>query len=332
MNKLNILIIALLAMIQIVGIVVAEDSTYLYYSTGNIDVWNIDQTMWLEQKSPTTFWAMYWTWKGSNYGGYMGIQTGSTLTTKYNGETAIFSLWNANGASGESCKEFDGEGIGYHCYIPMKVTPNALYKYRVSKLNTSPEGQWWGAWINDEYIGSIRVKSENAYMENIIGFSEYYGADIPCDKIPKSISNWMLPTLNDNKDTALYTGTGKNKCDNDVVKNQNTLIRLEKGRMENEVINPVITMIVPTPSPAVAQIVPTPSPTVTQIVSTPYPVITKTIPLSTPCKKWDGVEWIDCQSSASFDAGQEVTSVTGQFVHGVFNQLIRGLNGWVTGS
>ena len=331
MKKINSIIIASIAMILTAGIAAAVDSTYLYYNSGNIDMWNIDQSMWLEQKSPTTFWALYWSWKGSDYGGYMGIQTGSSLTTKYDGETAIFSLWNANGASGESCKPFDGEGVGYHCYIPMKVTPDTIYKYRVWRLNSSPEGQWWGAWINDEYIGSIRVESKNVYMGNIIGFSEYYGTDVPCDKTPRSISDWMIPTLNNNENTAQYIGNGSNKCNNAVIKNQNNIIRIEKGGTEDEKASPVDTLIITTPTPVHTEPVVTPTPVHTEPVVT-TPSVTQIAPIPTPCKKWDGVEWIDCHPSESFSAGQKVMSVTGQFIHGLFNQLIRGLNGWMTES
>lgn len=326
MKKLNILIMASLAVILTAGISTAVDSTYLYYNSGNIDTWNIDQTMWLEQESPTTFWALYWTWKGSDYGGYMGIQTGSSLTSKYDGETAIFSLWNANGASGDSCKTFDGEGVGYHCYIPMKVTPGTAYKYRVWKLNATPEGQWWGAWINDEYIGSIRVKSENVYMGSIVSFSEYYGLDISCDKTPFSISNWEMPTLNNNENTASYIKTGGNKCENIIVKNQNDIIRMEKGSMKEEMISPVNS---PTPVHTEPMVI-----VQSTVQVTPTVIVQPTVQVTsvkTPCKKWDGVEWVDCQPSESFSAGQKVMDITGQFIHGMFNQLMRGLNGWING-
>ncbi len=326
MKKLNIVIIALVAMASTVEVATAVDSTYIYYNSRDKDMWNIDQTVWLEQKSPTTFWALYWTWKGSDYGGYMGIQTGSSLTTKYDGETAIFSLWNANGASGMSCKMFDGEGVGYHCYIPMKVVPGTTYKYRVWKLNATPEGQWWGAWINDEYIGSIRVKSENIYIGSIISFSEYYGTDIPCDRTPFSISNWEMPTLNNNESSASYISSEGNKCENTVIKNQNDIIRMEKGDREEETIPPQQTSTPVQVTPTVI-VQPTVQVTPTVIVQ---PTVQVT-PLQTPCKKWDGVEWVDCQPSESFSAGQKVMDITGQFIHGMFNQLIRGLNGWTNG-
>jgi hypothetical protein len=178
--------------------------------------WNLDQTIWLEQKAPTTFWAEYWLWTNmttgnlADTGAYVGIQTNGTF---YNGlppgELAIFSVWNASGARGYNCGKFSGEGNGYSCRIPLPIYVNTLYRLRIWGIDSDSIGQWWGAWIldghtgDDKYIGSIRINS--SYRLSVPqNFVEYFGPYLSCSQRPVSIIDWVPPALNNGQYHSTY--------------------------------------------------------------------------------------------------------------------------------
>lgn len=61
--------------------------------------WNIDQRVQITRKAHHSYWAMLWDFTTTpGKGGYMGLQTNGTRFNHTRGETAIFSLWNANGS------------------------------------------------------------------------------------------------------------------------------------------------------------------------------------------------------------------------------------------
>lgn len=164
--------------------------------------WNVDQQMRIERKARATYWAQVWNWVGSSDGGYLGLQTNGTRFNGTPGDTAIFSLWNANAASGPSCGQFDGEGNGYSCRRAYPISTSPYYRYRVWRLDADSGGQWWGAWIQnlatgrDTYIGAIRVASARRTMTNVQNFVEYYGKAVPCNRVPVSKVVWTQPAAN----------------------------------------------------------------------------------------------------------------------------------------
>ena len=93
--------------------------------------WNVDQQMKVEQRAPATYWAMLWNWQGASHGGYLGLQTNGNRLDGTTGDTAIFSLWDANAASGPNCGTFGGEGSGYSCRLAYPIAANRYYRYRV---------------------------------------------------------------------------------------------------------------------------------------------------------------------------------------------------------
>ena len=137
--------------------------------------------MRVEQKAAATYWAQMWNWVGSSDGGYLGLQTSGSRFNGTSGDTAIFSLWNANAARGPSCGQFGGEGNGYSCRLAYSISTSPFYRYRVWRQNADAGGQWWGAWIQnlstgtDTYIGSIRVAAGRSAMTNVQNFVEYFG-------------------------------------------------------------------------------------------------------------------------------------------------------------
>jgi hypothetical protein len=167
-------------------------------SNGN-NFWETDQSMWIEKLAPYTFWASQWSWTGTGLPAYMGLQTNGALKGQ-----AIFSAWNATGASGYNCGKFSGEGEGYHCLIPFNISTNTIYFYRVWRLNKDSVGQWWGAWIDSTFIGEIRVNSSDTGMNVPVDWTEYFGGGKTCDTSPKSVVDWAMPAFD-------YYGNGLGK-------------------------------------------------------------------------------------------------------------------------
>jgi len=164
-----------------------HQNAYLYsnwnFSGSTVGYWNVDQLMRVEQKASATYWAKLWTFRGASYGGYMGLQTDGSRGDGTTGETAIFSLWNANAASGPRCFTFGGEGVGYSCRLAYPFSLNTYYRLRVWRLNADTGGQWWGAWIQNTATG-------------VRNFVEYFGPAMPCTSVPRSQAVWTQPAAN----------------------------------------------------------------------------------------------------------------------------------------
>ena len=213
-----IVFVFLLIGIGMVNIVAADgNSMHIYYNSNYSGFWNIDQYMWVEKEAPNTFWAMQWWFEGTGDAGYVGIMSIA-------GDYALFSLWNANAASGPNCGTFTGEGDGYHCSIRIHIDPYTFYKFRVWRLDSDPKGQWWGAWIsggsiNNTFIGAIRVDSSNTLMTIPLDFTEYPGVN-QCSLIPRSIVNWIPPTFNNNDYNSTYANSDT-PCNSDFVISHN---------------------------------------------------------------------------------------------------------------
>lgn len=164
--------------------------------------WNVDQQMKVEQRAPATYWAMLWNWQGASHGGYLGLQTNGNRLDGTTGDTAIFSLWDANAASGPNCGTFGGEGSGYSCRLAYPIAANRYYRYRVWRGSADAGGQWWGAWIEDTttgvdtYLGSLRVGSSDTLATGVANFVEYFGTAVTCTTVPRSQAVWTQPAAN----------------------------------------------------------------------------------------------------------------------------------------
>jgi len=202
----------LLAVALISALISAQPASAAQQQNANEDVywnfhgqsgfWNIDQQVQVSQKATSTFWAMQWGFSSApNDPGYLGMQTNGNRANGTTGETAIFSLWNANAATG-SCRTFGGEGTGYSCAIPYTITAKTYYRYRVWRLNADAGGQWWGAWIEnistgvDTPIGALRVAASKTLMTTPLNFVEYFGTAVSCDKVPVSVALFTQPAAN----------------------------------------------------------------------------------------------------------------------------------------
>lgn len=165
--------------------------------------WNIDQRVQITRKAPSSYWAMQWGFTATpNDGGYMGLQTNGLRFNKTTGDTAIFSLWNANATRGANCGSFAGEGTGLSCRLAYPVSTETDYRYRLWRLDADARGQWWGAWIMnlrtgvDTPVGQIRVDRAKTATTTPLNFSEYWGTAVPCGRVPLSTAYFTQPAAN----------------------------------------------------------------------------------------------------------------------------------------
>ncbi|WP_305784648.1 DUF3472 domain-containing protein [Symbioplanes lichenis] len=165
--------------------------------------WNVDQQVRVSRKAHHTYWALNFDFAATpGEGGYTGLQTDGLRFDRSSGDTAIFSLWNANGIRGRGCGSFGGEGSGLSCRIAYPIRTDRFYRYRVWRLETDSRGQWWGAWVQDTrtgrdtLIGQIRVARSKRLTGVPMNFSEYWGPARSCDGVPVSTAYFTQPAAN----------------------------------------------------------------------------------------------------------------------------------------
>lgn len=147
------------------------------------------------------FWAHQFGFDGGD-GGYLGLQDGSSPN---GGKIALYSVWQANAASGPNCGTFSGEGKGYTCRIdPYNWVENRTYRLRVQAADVDEYGKWYSAWVqdvsgeDDSYIGRIRVPLAWGGLHGSSSWTEYFGPALSsCTALPRSRVLWHYPTADD---------------------------------------------------------------------------------------------------------------------------------------
>ncbi len=152
---------------------------------------------------------------GSTVQSYIGLQTDGTGQNGTDiGKMAIFSIWNATGATpgatGSWCAPFSGEGSGYSCRIAYPWVAGHEYQLLVT---TNTTATLWAGYVTDTttntqtFLGSISTVPE--WLTNSgITFTEYYGPSEPsCADFPLSQVTWSNPTANDGTISSNLTGT-----------------------------------------------------------------------------------------------------------------------------
>ncbi len=213
-NITNLLAVAVLTLVSFSSAFGQQQqyaNAYAYWEFAKeIDsVENVEQSIWIAKPAPASQWVLMWSWVADPaHGGYFGFNTDSSGKGQ-----ALFSLWNADKAIGEHCKEFGGEGVGWSCRMPFDIKPNVIYKLRLARTRTDAEGVWWGGWITEastkeRSIGEIRVKKEMNTIRpgSIMNFSEYFG-DVreKCRTVPFSIFAVAPPTMKKERDGKNYS-------------------------------------------------------------------------------------------------------------------------------
>jgi hypothetical protein len=193
---------------------------YVNWAYNGSGFWNVDQTVSVVVRPADTYWSLNWAWTntGQSSGGYMGLQTNGQRMDGSIGDTAIFSLWNANGSRGGDCGPFGGEGSGLSCRLPYTIYGDgSSYRLRVWREEADAQGQWWGAWIEDSrrgdvHIGDLRVPSNASLISYANDFSEYFGPRVGCDQVPVSVVNWAYPTANNGAEKTSFAQSLKASC------------------------------------------------------------------------------------------------------------------------
>ncbi len=181
-------------------------NAYTFWNFGNDsnDIINVKQKIWIAKPAQSTQWVMTWTWVADPaHGGYLGFNTDANGNAQ-----ALFSLWNAIQATGDSCLEFGGEGTGWSCRKSFEIRSDVFYQLRLAKTRSDDDGVWWGAWIYEDpdsdkpseiFLGEIKVNIKMNFIRgnSINNFSEYYGqTQEKCGTVPLSILGVLPPAAN----------------------------------------------------------------------------------------------------------------------------------------
>lgn len=162
------------------------------------------------------FWATTF-WLGVQ-GGYIGLQTVGSETQ---GKVARLSIWDSQDATpgpGAGCRDFDGEGIGKTCWLPLAWAEGTAYAMRVGTVDAA---SWRGEVVNIEtgdsrVIGDIAAPPGGSLIaSNVSAFTEYYGASLPaCDALNPARAEFTRPVGNRGAVVSQRTGAsiGPSAC------------------------------------------------------------------------------------------------------------------------
>ncbi len=192
-------------------------NAYAYWKlSAGAGIWNVDQNIQIRQSAASTYWAGNWRWNNPepSGGGYFGVQENGVRFDGTSGDTAIFSIWNANGTRGPGCGTFGGEGTGHSCRIAYPIYNDRMLRLRLWRQEADANGQWWGAWIKDQVtgveqsIGGIRAPLNATAVSSYMNFTEYFGPAVPAnDRVPRSIADYTQPAANQQTE-GLYEAVG----------------------------------------------------------------------------------------------------------------------------
>lgn len=205
---------------------VAPQGTYTdwYWPASAQGYYNFDHDLNVQYVTPDApyFWSHQFGFIGGD-GGYLGLQSRGIGFNGYVGKLAIFSIWQANGASG-SCGTFAGEGEGYSCKIPYQWVSGRRYRLRLWAVSADALGTWWVAAVMDRstgvetQIGLIRVPPSWGWLGSwSVMWTEYFGGPLSsCSAQPYSRAIFYAPTANagtvspSSRHNHLSQGTGCN--------------------------------------------------------------------------------------------------------------------------
>lgn len=158
----------------------------------------LDQELQLTGLGRMTFWATQWQWAGSSTAAYMGLQSGGIRVDGTVGGTAIFSIWNAVGASG-GCEAFTGGQAGQSCRVAFDVKQNSWYLLRLVQISADEQSSVWRASVIDESstleteIARIAIPAAFGTPRSVVNFAQFFGEAAPCGAIPASVAEWAAP-------------------------------------------------------------------------------------------------------------------------------------------
>jgi len=213
MKRRSLVSLAAATVLAIVAAVAPATPAFAVVPNGTYSPWtwpatstgyyNFDQRLTVLGHSSGThyFWAHQMHFVDGD-GGYLGLQIGSFPN---NTKIALFSLWSANGAQGANCGTFVEGTPGYTCRLdPYPWVIGREYRLRVWSLGVDPQGEWWGAWVQDtvtgvdSFVGQIRVPvAWSGLYPWSVSWTEYFGArPRTCSQLPWARARFAFPTAN----------------------------------------------------------------------------------------------------------------------------------------
>lgn len=171
------------------------------FDDGVTGIDRIAQDIAVLEPAHASFFTLNWEFTAGD-GGYIGLQS------DVDGAGNVrFSLWNAGAARGESCRRFDGEGVGMTCVLPLGIETDRFYRVRVTRGDANATGQWWSGWIDavdatgqtrSTKIGELQVSADLTAIEpaSVYNFNEYWGDAVrACRDVPLSAALFVAPSV-----------------------------------------------------------------------------------------------------------------------------------------
>jgi hypothetical protein len=163
------------------------------------------QTVELGVAGRDTFWASQFFFTGDRTsGGYVGVQNDGFAFELGQGQTAIFSLWNALRAvpaPGATCGRFDGEGEGLSCRTRIAFSGGDRYRVRVARAAYSLHWTEFSASVVNlttkvtYRLGTIRVSGAEL-LQAPSNFIEYFGdSSKQCSRRPAASARFFPPVV-----------------------------------------------------------------------------------------------------------------------------------------
>lgn len=179
------------------------------------------------------FWAHQFRLAGGE-GGYLGLQSMGSRVDGSKGKLAIFSIWDAVGASGPGAVRFDGEGSGWSCRIPYEWETERPYLLEV--WTDSPSS--WSAAVTDDHevtteIGRIEVPRSWRQLESwSVMWTEHFAPPLStCADLAYSSVVFGTPTADGGKVSPDHSSgrLGDGTCDGSSVYEVPGGVRHEMG-------------------------------------------------------------------------------------------------------
>ena len=170
-----------------------------------------------------------------NHGAYFGMQTNINTGRRSVGKGGIFSVWNSPDLEGirgpEGYYSEVGDYEGYFKSVRSNYDWGAgEYTMRLSAEETDKEGRWFGYYINDTWIGSLRVPQGSRIKPSCATPIEVYGSPVR----PRDIPYWKVSMQAPKADGRRGRLTTTQYPDN-VESLRNALITVENGVVTFEV-------------------------------------------------------------------------------------------------
>ncbi len=167
-------------------------------------IYRYTQVFTVKKTAASTFWSSQFNFREQpGSGGYIGVQVDGDAFELGSGDTAIFSLWNADRAipaKGAVCGEFGGEGVGLSCRTHIAIRPGHSYKVSVVRVSLTKRWSEFQGTVRNmttgqiHPLGTIRVPGKVS-LQSPSNFIEYFGPTRACADRPLASARFHAPVV-----------------------------------------------------------------------------------------------------------------------------------------